>query len=253
MESEKTLFVGDLHCKQEDVLPRVDGLVEELGIGRVVLLGDYTDEWNSTAADVLAALEVQKAWLADRAKAGLDVTYLLGNHDFEYLRTMGCGGTHREAIFEIRESLSEIEMAAAACIGCYLVTHAGLTQRWRDENIRGCDDAETCASRINEMFLGEDPRDWKRLASAGRSRGGDGTAGPLWADAADLYMDEAAGINQIVGHTPVASCERLDFIDEEIWLCDTFSLTSHMRRIGNGTMLLLDDGRASVVFPSEPE
>ena len=253
MESEKTLFVGDLHCKQEDVLPRVDGLVEAHGIGRVVLLGDYTDEWNSTAADVLAALEVQKAWLADCAKAGLDVICLLGNHDFEYLRTMGCGGTHREAIFEIRDSLSEIRMSAAACVDNRLVTHAGLTQRWRDENLFGCDDSETCASRINEMFLGEDPRDWKRLASAGRSRGGCGAPGPLWADATDLYMDEAAGIDQIVGHTPVASCERLDFIDEEIWLCDTLSLTSHMRRIGNGTMLLLDDGRASVVFPSEPE
>lgn len=247
MESKKTLFVGDLHCKQEDMLPRVDALVESHDIGLVVLLGDYTDEWHSTAGDVLDAIDFQVSWLAKQAGRGIDVICLLGNHDFEYLRIGGCTGTHHEAIFEIRESLSRIRMTAAAYVDGFLVTHAGLTQRWREENLYGCDDARACASRINELFLGEDPHDWKRLASAGRSRGGYGAPGPLWADAADLYMDEARGIDQIIGHTPVASCERLDLIDEEIWLCDTLSLTSSLRPIGDGSALLLENGRAHLV------
>lgn len=93
-------------------------------------------------------------------------------------------------------------MTAAAYVNGFLVTHAGLTQRWREENLYGCDDARACASRINELFLGEDPHDWKMLASAGRSRGGYGVPGPLWADAADLYMDEAHGIDQIIATRP---------------------------------------------------
>lgn len=247
MGDSKTLFVGDLHCKQEDVLPRVDALIESHGIDRVVLLGDYTDEWRSTASDVLDAIDFQVSWLEERTRHGIDVVCLLGNHDFEYLRIMGCTGTHHEAIFEIRESLSRIRMAAAAYVDGFLVTHAGLTQKWREKNLNGCDDAWSCASRINELFLGKDPHDWKTLASAGRSRGGDGTPGPLWADAADLYMDAACDIDQIVGHTPVSACERVDFIDEKIWLCDTLSLTSHLKPIGDGSALLLENGKARIM------
>ena len=58
-----------------------------------------------------------------------------------------------------------------------------------------------------------------------------------------------------MGHTPVAACERMPPASrwaradggEELWLCDTFSLTSRMRSIGDGGMLLVEDGRAEAV------
>ena len=42
----KTLVVGDLHLKQQFVLPRIDGMLAgDAEIGRVVFLGDACDDW----------------------------------------------------------------------------------------------------------------------------------------------------------------------------------------------------------------
>lgn len=148
-----TLVVGDLHCKQAEMLPRISAVAKERGARSIVLLGDYTDEWGSTADDVLNALDFQIGWLEEQTADGMNVTCLVGNHDFEYLIGRGCSGTHHEAFIEIRDKLQEIEMQAAACVDGFLLAHAGLTQEWRDENLPGCDDAKACATRINEFFF----------------------------------------------------------------------------------------------------
>lgn len=41
----KTILVGDLHLTAQIVLPMVEQKVKELGIKRVILLGDYTDAY----------------------------------------------------------------------------------------------------------------------------------------------------------------------------------------------------------------
>lgn len=80
-----TLVVGDLHCKQAEMLPRISAVAKERGARSIVLLGDYTDEWGSTADDVLNALDFQIGWLEEQTADGMNVTCLVGNHDFEYL------------------------------------------------------------------------------------------------------------------------------------------------------------------------
>lgn len=242
-----TLIIGDLHCKQAKILPRVSAVASELGTEHIVFLGDYTDEWGSSAEDVLEALNFQIGWLEEQVAGGTSVTCLVGNHDFEYLIGRGCSGTHHEALFEIHGKLQEMEMSAAACIDGFLLTHAGLTQEWRDKNLPGCDDAQACVSRINELFLSDSPYRRKTLSTVGWARGGYGIPGPLWADRSELRDDPARGINQIVGHTPVPTCMRMKGIDEEIWLCDTLSRTTRMQPIGDGTALLLRDEHAEAV------
>lgn len=242
-----TLVVGDLHCKQAEMLPRISAVAKEQGARSIVLLGDYTDEWGSTADDVLNALDFQIGWLEEQTADGMNVTCLVGNHDFEYLIGRGCSGTHHEAFIEIRDKLQEIEMQAAACVDGFLLTHAGLTQEWRDENLPGCDDAKACATRINEFFFDGSSHCREKLSMVGWARGGYGVPGPLWADLSELRDDTAQGINQIVGHTPVPTCEKIDDINETIWLCDTLSRTTSNRPIGDGTALLLSNGHAEVV------
>ncbi len=42
----KTIVVGDMHQKQHPILPIVDNAIRFLGARRVVLLGDYCDDYS---------------------------------------------------------------------------------------------------------------------------------------------------------------------------------------------------------------
>lgn len=238
----KSLIVGDMHCKQGMILPLVDAAAEGHGVSRIVFLGDYADEWNSTACDVVEGIDIQLEWANRISSRGVEVIFLLGNHDFEYLLGEGCSGTHLEAMADIKEALGRIDMRVAADVDGYLVTHAGLTQGWRSEYAPKCSDARDIAARLNELYLGGSYYDWRKLAACGPSRGGHEIPSPLWADKRDLEADAALGIRQIAGHTPVKTCGRLRRRDVDVWLCDTFSLTSKMCPIGDGSMLLIEDG-----------
>lgn len=236
-----TLVIGDMHCKQEAILPAVTRFADKHDVARMVFLGDYTDEWDTTAEDVLDALAFQAEWAKDQRDQSRDIIFLIGNHDFEYMLKEGCSGTHLEAIDEIKEALDKMSFSSAACINGYLLTHAGLTQEWREEYMPGCENAEELASRINELYLSSDYYDWRKLAACGPSRGGYEIPSPLWADVFDLKRDASKGIKQIVGHTPVSTCAKIKGIDEEVWTCDTFSITSEGIPIGDGSVLLLSD------------
>lgn len=240
----KTLVIGDMHCKQANILPLVDAACEKYGIKRIVFLGDYTDDWDTTARDVVDALELQAAWAKRAEEKGLQTTFLIGNHDFEYIIGEGNAGTHHEAMIDIKEALSKINLLAATTIDGYLLTHGGLVQDWKDEYLIGCDDVEAMAERINEMYLGGAYYDWRKLASAGPSRGGYEIPSILWADRVDLKAAAAKGVKQIAGHTPVKTCTRLKRPKEEVWLCDTFSTRGNHLPIGDGSMLLVEDGKA---------
>lgn len=50
------------------------------------------------AADVVDALALQASWAEAARENGIDATFLIGNHDFEYLLGEGCSGTHLEAM-----------------------------------------------------------------------------------------------------------------------------------------------------------
>ena len=102
----KTLVVGDMHCKEELVLPRVDAAVEALGAGRVVFCGDYVDEWRSNALTMRDALDFFGDWVRTRRAQGLGVDLVLGNHDVQYLLRESDPGTAGRLAFCDTMSLS---------------------------------------------------------------------------------------------------------------------------------------------------
>lgn len=251
----KTIVVGDTHLKQPWIMSRVDAACEACGANRIVFLGDYCDEWGARDDTAVAALHEFARWVDMWRADGVRVDVLVGNHDFCYLMEVDGPGTQRRIMGTVQDILGGLDMRAATEAGGFLLTHAGVTSTWAYANFSdvqwgGGNETPTQAARlINAMF---DDRDcWRDLNSCGAGRGGSNIPGPLWADKHELARDPLAGIDQIVGHTPVRACERLAAHTggaggpssgaPEIWACDTFSLTSVLLPIGDGGMLAVDD------------
>lgn len=250
----KTLVVGDLHLKSYEVLPKVeDILADDAAIDRVVFLGDYCDEWGATDDKMIREIDEFTDWVELRRARGLHIDVLFGNHDFQYLLGEEGPGTHMGLVDYVRSTLLELDPQIACEVDGFLLTHAGLTQWFADEYLDDPADAAEAAQQLNDMLAENTVSARRALFSCGVERGGDEAPGPLWADKWELEEDPVDDIPQIVGHSPVASvCQgelpRVDDSAPELWFCDTFSLRSDMVPIGDGSMLLLDNGRVSVLY-----
>lgn len=289
----KTIVVGDLHLKQSRVLPQVERAAARHGAGRVVLCGDYVDEFGATDEDELRELTYMAGWLEARRAEGLVVDALLGNHDFAYLMGWEISGYRPAVAPSVRWMLKEMHLAVATTVGDILVTHAGLTASWAQkhpevlgpcgagrenpaaENPKNLEGAraegeatpdvaagacsqEPCAAEVACAALGAlyaqgpESEAWNALFAAGPARGGWQRPGPLWADVHELLAGPVPGMRQIVGHTPLETCTRLD-TPSEIWACDTFSCYRSGNPIGDGTGLLVDDDGSITVVPIRDE
>jgi hypothetical protein len=246
----KTLVVGDIHTKI-GILDDVDKVIAAQDIARVVLLGDYVDEWD------VADWEMQQNFvqLLDWAENVGNVVLLVGNHDIAYWdkSPLVCPSGHDyDSYPEVHKQIEAHKhlFKAAVCQGGWLLTHAGLCADWaHDNDISG--DAQTIVDALNAMLQTSTQRE--RLSAVGQLRGGWDAPGPLWADRRELGADAYAGINQIVGHSPVATCYgvRTD-ADTKAVFCDTFSLMPSGENIGDASMLVLDSaGQGAAVFDSD--
>lgn len=239
----KTLVVGDMHLKQRLILGLVDDAVRSSGASRVVFTGDYTDEWRCSDLDEIAALDYQIEWTTSRRSEGLRIDSLMGNHDWHYLMALPAHYTHARVLAEVAERLLALDLSVAAAVGPFLVTHAGLTQSWSDLRGVPLTDPRSAATYLNAM-AGDDAG-MRALFDVGPARGGSSVPGPLWADLDELTTDPASGLNQIVGHTPVSTCEAFSFDGPSgattLFGVDTFSLTRSMTPIGDFSMLLVDE------------
>ena len=81
----KTRVIGDMHLKEDLILSRVDQAIKKLDVNRVVFCGDYVDEWHSNRSIMLDAIDDFLTWIDGKRKHGLDVDFVLGNHDMQYL------------------------------------------------------------------------------------------------------------------------------------------------------------------------
>ncbi len=250
----RTLIVGDVHLKASAILADVDDVLSvHPEVQRIVFTGDICDEWNAGEALMMRELEEFADWVEERRDEGYEVDVLFGNHDFQYLLGKQGPGTIMDLIPFVRETLFPLGLRAAVTVDGFLVTHAGLTQSWADEHLDCPESAEEAAEQLNEMLDGRDYHDLQALFTCGPDRGGRGIPGPLWADRYELQEDPVEEMGQIVGHSPVdtACCsEGSGWVPDaapELWFCDTFSLFSDGRPIGDGTMLLVEDGVVEVV------
>ena len=250
-----TLVVGDLHLKMSRYLPLVEERAREMGCGRVVLCGDYCDDWGATPEKATSELAYLAMWAGEARATGLAVDCLVGNHD--YAAIWGddrCSGTQFAAWPEERRLLAQVGIAMATNVGDFLVTHAGLTAAWADDaGLPAGASAQKLANMLNAMYADDARR--PRLYAVGMLRGGGSLPGPLWADLRELARDPYPGLRQLVGHTPVPSAHRVPDAagGEELWACDTLSVSPWGEDMGDATCLLVgEDGEVSVVPLGRP-
>jgi hypothetical protein len=247
----RALVVGDIHTKVS-LLDMVDLAARDFAVQRVVVLGDYLDEWDIGDWGNVEAFEQLLAWAVRRG----DVTLLWGNHDIPYFDDdpVIVPSGHRDFIrVDVRELMlqnANLFVAAVALDG-WLLTHAGLCERWaRVQSIEIGLSAAELASALNAMTATGKGRE--NLAAVGYARGGWGEPGPLWADKREVLGDAYGGVRQIVGHSPVVTCEIAKTQGgDAIVFCDTFSLYSNGAPIGDSSMLLLEDGRVYKIKAKE--
>ena len=179
-QAERTLVIGDMHCKEEPILERVDAAIEQLGCGRIVFCGDYVDEWHSNLLTMRDALDALRTWVLKRRADGLTVDLVTGNHDMQYrLRETG-PGTHAPLFDEVAHLLDELNVRAATTVGNTLVTHAGVTRSWATDclDLAEGTDAQTIARQLNSLLDHGQKISLRMLAMAGAARGGYELPGP---------------------------------------------------------------------------
>lgn len=263
----KTIVVGDMHQKQHPILPIVDNAIRFLGARRVVLLGDYCDDYSpnrdtTDAKKLLEGLEFQADWIDRTRGRGIQVDALLGNHDMQYLIERQGPGTNLNCIIPAQRLLAQMNVRMAAAVDGWLATHAGLTSQFAnvvleiDSNAARSDrpsySAESLSEQLNatldhalsEMFERGNDEELLLLNLCGPGRGGACIPGPLWASTSELTLLGIPRLNQIIGHTPVYSVRELEeqgFCGERYMACDTFSTDFDFRPLGDGSILLTDD------------
>ncbi len=264
----RTIVVGDMHQKQHLILPIADNAIRLLGARRVVLLGDYCDDYSpdrdeTDAEKLLRGLEYQVDWVNRTRERGIQVDVLLGNHDVQYLIERQGPGTNLNCIIPVRRMLTQMNVRMAAAVNGWLATHAGLTSQFADIVLEIDVEAElfdepshtaaSLAAQLNaafdhaltEMFEHGNDEELLLFNLCGPGRGGACIPGPLWASTSELTILGMPHLNQIVGHTPVYSVHELEeqgFSGERFMACDTFSTDFDFRPLGNGSILLADDG-----------
>ena len=266
-EGMKTIVVGDMHQKQHPILPIVDNAIRFLGARRVVLLGDYCDDYSpnrdtTDAKKLLEGLEFQADWIDRTRGRGIQVDVLLGNHDMQYLIERQGPGTNLNCIIPVQRLLAQMNVRMATAVDGWLATHAGLTSQFAnvvleiDTNAARSDQpsysAESLSEQLNatfdhalsEMFEHANDEELLLFNLCGPGRGGISIPGPLWASTSELTVLGMPYLNQVIGHTPVYSVCELEergFRGERYMACDTFSTDFDFRPLGDGSILLADD------------
>lgn len=243
-----TIVVGDLHLKATRVLPALDRLIDAEKADRVVFLGDYLDDWDATPEDFERECAALVKWADKRRADGLDLVFLLGNHDLEYLRGTQGPGTWIELAPFCRRFLARLSVRVAVEDHGWLLTHAGVTRSWaRGQLFCTANGARPSAQEIAvELNQIQDEGEFNLLAMVGPGRYGRQAPSPLWADLEELLADPLPDMKQIVGHTPVDTCGTIDGGDRPgLVFCDTMSTSRDGEPYGDGTVLVVGDDGAT--------
>ena len=236
----KTLFLGDLHLMCGLILPNIELLMDEYNVMRVVMTGDYVDQWGMIYNDYLYRKDLTYLleWKSQKKEQGREIITLIGNHEIPYL-------TGEKAVYSadsydtfrtIRELLLALDMQVAYKVEEYLVSHSGYTVDYAVEDWHFDAINDTYTERLKTLYH-----------HVGFCRGGSYFSGsPIWADLqGELSKRPNRNYDkQIVGHSPVSTVTKLKDID--IIAVDTFSLSREHLPLGDGSVLIYDSNKTMV-------
>lgn len=263
----KILFVGDLHNKSSIVLPQVDSLIKEHGIDKTVLLGDFINDWQTSAKQEANEAAFLADWIAYKTED--EVVPLIGNHDIPYLIPTydnqrwqiinNRPGFRKAAFFKVNQRwlAADVKNRWKAAFAfktadgeSWICSHAGFTVPWcRSEKLIGgvTDPIPSDFAKKSEKYLNWmlSHGRWSQLDRDGWGRGASGWGSPLWADMKELVQQPVPTVNQIVGHTLVSKIEehyagthhKLFFLDT---MSSTFYPKDKREERGDCSLMVLD-------------
>ena len=212
-----SLYVGDLHGDIYAFEKAVEKF-EQLGLEKLVLMGDYVDHWERLDVEIVHLLNTIIQYKTNNPSK---VILLIGNHDLQYWYTdtiYRCSGFRLsiaqslQRMFQINAKLFQISFKN----GDFIATHAGITKAWFNKYHRliehwgstsGIYDLEGLTKDVdlvlNHIWYTKDRYVLAEVPEVRQGNAG-GIGGPIWADMSELMKYELIdNVNQIVGHNRV--------------------------------------------------
>ena len=235
--TKTTLFVGDTHLQFGLIESFIKETVKSENVEQIVFVGDYLDQWNCDMNGQLYINELKLLldFKTDMNNKGIDVIFLVGNHDVPYLTQQYEYYSCKQAncLNKIYNLLTALQPQIAFKVTDNLIaSHAGYIDDFdmKDDHFK-----PWSFDLIDEYLYLQN--------KVGQSRGGIYVyGGVLWIDLQDLLKIDT-NFKQIVGHTPV---QKIDVTNKTIGI-DTFSLTSSYQPIGDGSLLIYKDEHFKVI------
>lgn len=245
----KYLFVGDIHNHQYmfDDITRLD---KEYDFNRIIFMGDYVDDWNTTNHESLETLN--KVFDLKRSRPG-KYTFLLGNHEFSYLGYK-CSGHQYELedvlTSQLKENIDLFDLVTS--VNCddkiYICSHAGFTNAFIQELLEGYDEYHDYDLYYKIVDMNQDKlNNLEPFTHCSYIRGGrHENSSCLWCDRREhayFNLQKPLIPYQIVGHTPVKTV-----IEENgIYFIDTHSTYKDGSEFGDRSYLVWDENEFKIV------
>lgn len=256
----KVLFVGDIH-NHLYMLNDILKLDDKYNFNKIILFGDYIDDWNTDNHDSLKTLE---AVFNLKQKEPDKYILLLGNHCLSYLGYPCSGhcfeldGVVNQKILDNWDKLNlfyDIKLGERN----YICSHAGITKTYLELELNQlAKDYKTALNMIydNKMF------DYLKMCS--HMRGGSSPySSLLWADRHEhcnlLDFNEVAKETkyQIIGHSPVQQIinyKNEDYLGNsnyDYYFIDTHSTYRDGSAYGDKSYLMWNGNKFEILFMKE--
>ena len=245
----KILFVGDVH-NHKYIFDDIKRLDTQYNFDRIILFGDYVDDWNTDNHQSLETLEM----VFNLKKENPDkYILLLGNHELSYLGYKCSGHKYElEDVVEnkLKENINYIDLCTSVYLDgkIYVCSHAGFTNGFIEELLKGDSTYYDYNLYYKLVEMNKNKLDnLEILSHCSYLRGGkDEVSSFLWCDIRehfDYSMIVPLIPYQIVGHTPVKTVTE----KYSIYYIDTHSTYSDGTEYGDKSYLIWNEDKFEII------
>lgn len=244
----KVLFVGDVH-NHTYMFNDVQRLDKEHNFDKIIFLGDYVDDWNTTNKESLETLDKVIELKTNNPEKYI---FCIGNHELSYLG-YPCSGHQKEMDNLVRlkliENLDCFVSYTTIQLGddLFYCSHAGfvndyLINELQPNNTKWEDNIKSLKYNIlSRLHL---------MTPCSYFRGGRYPYSSfLWADRRELMYcpDNLIIPYQIVGHTPALTVGSYISELEKLYFIDTHSTYKNGEPYGDKSYLMWDENKFKIL------
>lgn len=244
----KVLFVGDVH-NHTYIFNDIKKLDEKYNFNKIIFLGDYVDDWNTTNKESLETLDKVIELKTNNSEKYI---FCIGNHELSYLG-YPCSGHQKEFDNLVRLKLiqnidkfvlyTEVELNHKT----FYCSHAGFVNDYLINELQPNDTKwQNNIKLLNDNILDK----LELLNRCSYYRGGRYPYSSfVWADQRELAWDDLSIFlkHQIVGHTPVKHIECYDKYEGQLYFIDTHSTYRDGTPYGDKSYLMWDEDKFRIL------